>query len=136
MSTRASRTSEPSGWASDSRGRGLLGHLDLLVLAAALPVFILAGLSPLSYAAIAVAWLVQKALGLVLERRAEASRDPKTVAGLMVGGTLGRAFLTFPPLVAVAIADEEAGLPALLLVFVLFTVYFLTKVLQRALAVG
>ncbi len=81
----------------------------------------------------AVAWLAQKVVGLLLQRRAEALRDPRAVGGLIVGGTLARAFLTFPPLVALGIVDEEAGLPALGLVFVLFTVYFLTKVIQRAL---
>lgn len=116
-------------------GRGVVGHLDLVVLVLALPVFVLGGLSAASYSVIAAAWLVQKGLGLFLERRAVARRDPKGAAGLMVGGTLARAFLVFPTLVAVGIADEEAGLPALGLVFVLFTVYFVTKVLQRALTV-
>ena len=65
--------------------------LDLVVLALALPIFVLAGLPLAGYAAGAGAWLVQRAIQVTLERRARASDDPRTVAGLTASSMIGRA---------------------------------------------
>jgi len=57
-----------------------LRYLDLVLLVLALPVFVLGGLPLLGYAAGAVAWLVQRAIQVVLSRKAAESDDPRTVA--------------------------------------------------------
>ena len=44
----------------------------------------LAGLPMLGYAAGAVAWLVQRAIQIVLNRKAAAADDPRTVVGITV----------------------------------------------------
>jgi len=106
--------------------------LDLVVLALALPVFVLAGLPLAGYAAAAGAWLVQRAIQVTLERRAKASDDPRTVVGLTAGRMIGRGWLVALTIFGVGVAvDREAGLSAAVLVIVLFTVYFTVSMIVR-----
>lgn len=112
----------------------LVRNLDLVVLALALPVFLLAGLSLAGYAAMAVIWLAQRALGVVLQGRADASDDPRTVVGLLAGGSMARAWLTALAILATGLVDERAGLAAVLLALVLFTTHFATRLLERGIA--
>jgi hypothetical protein len=106
--------------------------LDLVVLALALPIFVLADLPLAGYAAAAGAWLVQRAIQVTLERRAKASDDPRTVVGLTAGSMIGRGWLVALTIFAVGVAvDREAGLSAAVLVIVLFTVYFTVSMTLR-----
>ena len=106
--------------------------LDLVVLALALPIFVLAGLPLAGYAAGAGAWLVQRAIQVTLERRARASDDPRTVVGLTAGSMIGRGWLVALTIFGVGVAvDREAGLSAAVLVIVLFTVYFTVTMILR-----
>ena len=106
--------------------------LDLVVLALALPIFVLAGLPLAGYAAAAGAWLVQRAIQVTLERRAKASDDPRTVVGLTAGSMIGRGWLVALTIFGVGVAvDREAGLSAAVLVIVLFTVYFTVTMILR-----
>ena len=106
--------------------------LDLVVLALALPIFVLAGLPLAGYAAAAGAWLVQRAIQVTLERRAKASDDPRTVVGLTAGSMIGRGWLVALTIFGVGVAvDREAGLSAAVLVIVLFTVYFTVSMIVR-----
>jgi hypothetical protein len=106
--------------------------LDLVVLALALPIFVLAGLPLAGYAAAAGAWLIQRAIQVTLERRAKASDDPRTVVGLTAGSMIGRGWLVALTIFGVGVAvDREAGLSAAVLVIVLFTVYFTVSMILR-----
>ena len=110
-------------------------NLDLLVLAAALAVFLLADLPLLGYAAAAAAWLAQRAIGSALERRASAAEDPRAVVGLLAGGSMARAWLTALSVLAIGlVAGERAGLAAVLLVLALFTTYFTSRLIVRGVA--
>ena len=60
-------------------------YLDLIILAIALPIFIVAGWPLGGYAAAAIAWLAQRAINDYTSKRAAASDDPKTVVGLTAG---------------------------------------------------
>jgi hypothetical protein len=68
-------------------------HLDIVILILALPVFLAADLPMLGYAAGAVAWLVQRAIQIVLNRKAAAAEDPRTVVGIAAGSMIGRGWL-------------------------------------------
>jgi hypothetical protein len=103
---------------------GAVRFLDLAVLALALPVFIAAGLPVIGWAAAGAAWLVQRALQVALERRARASDDPRTVAGLITGSMIARAWIMALAVFGVGLAEREAGLAAAVLTIALFTVYF------------
>jgi hypothetical protein len=106
---------------------GAVRFLDLAVLALALPVFIAAGLPVIGWAAAGAAWLVQRALQVALERRARASDDPRTVAGLITGSMIARAWIMALAVFGVGLAEREAGLAAAVLTITLFTVYFSTS---------
>src|SRR5688572_1950321 len=109
----------------------VLRHLDLVLLALALPVFLVAGLPMLGYAAGAAAWLLQKAIQHVLNRKAAASEDPRTVVGLQAGSMIGRGWLVALIIFAAGLEDNDAGLAAAVLVIVLFTAYFTVSMILR-----
>jgi hypothetical protein len=109
-------------------------HLDLVILAVALPIFLAAGWPLLGYAAGAAAWLVQRLIAQQLARRAAASDDPRTVVGLTAGSMIGRGWLvalTIFGAYLVAGSDDSVGLAAAVLVVVLFTAYFTVSLILR-----
>ena len=108
-----------------------LRYLDLVLLALALPLFLVAGLPMLGYPAGAAAWLVQRGLQVWLNRRAEASDDPRTVVGITAGSMIGRGWLVALTIFAAGLRDEDAGLAAAVLVIVLFTAYFTVSMIMR-----
>src|SRR5918912_2296890 len=105
--------------------------LDLVMLAVALPVFVVAGLPLLGYAAAAAAWLAQRAIQVAVNRKAARTDDPRTVVGLLAGSMIGRGWLVALTIFAAGLADEEAGLAAPVLVIVLFTAYFTVSMIMR-----
>ena len=112
--------------------RRLARWADLVLLALALPVFALAGLPMLGYAAAAAAWLAQRAIQTVVNRRARASDDPRTVAGLLAGSMIARGWLVALAVFGVGMLGErEDGLAAAVLVIALFTTYFTAQMFVR-----
>lgn len=109
----------------------VLRQLDLVVLAIALPVFLAAGFPLAGYAVGAGAWLVQKLVKHVLERRAAASDDPRTVVGLAAGSMIARGWFVAIAIFLVGLSSNRAGLSAAVLVIALFTVYFTTSMILR-----
>jgi hypothetical protein len=106
-------------------------YLDLVLLAVALPVFVIGGLPMLGYAAGAGAWLVQRGLQVALNRKAAAADDPRVTVGIVAGSMIGRAWLVALTIFAAGLADEDAGLAAAVLVIVLFTAYFTVSMIMR-----
>jgi hypothetical protein len=109
-------------------------YLDLVLLAIALPVFVIAGWPLFGYAAGAFAWLAQRAINEVLSKRAAASDDPKTVAGLIAGSMIGRGWLvalTIFGAYLIAGKDDAVGLSAAVLIVILFTAYFTVSLILR-----
>jgi hypothetical protein len=110
----------------------VLRYLDLVLLAVALPVFLLADLPLLGYAAAAVAWLLQRALQAQTDRRARESDDPRRVAGLLAGSMIARGWLLALAVFGVGMAAERAdGLAAAVLAISLFTAYFSGTMVTR-----
>src|SRR5206468_10051232 len=64
--------------------------LDLVLLALALPVFLIAGLPVLGWVTGAAIWLMWRGIGAWADRRALAARDARVVAGYEGGGVIGR----------------------------------------------
>jgi hypothetical protein len=106
-------------------------NLDLVLLALALPIFLVGDLPMAGYAAGAGAWLVQRGVQVLLNRRAAASQDPRAVVGITVGSMIGRGWLVALTIFAVGLSDEDAGLAAAVLVIVLFTAYFTVSMIMR-----
>lgn len=107
-------------------------YLDLLVLTFALPVFLAAGLPILGWVAGGGAWIAQRLVRDVLERRARASEDIRTVAGLTAGSMIARGWLVALAVFVVGVTtDNETGLSAAVLVIALFTVFFSMNMFNR-----
>jgi hypothetical protein len=107
-------------------------YLDFVVLLLALPIFLLAGFPIAGYAVGAGAWIVQRAVQLVLLGRAARSTDPRTIVGITAASMIGRGWFCAIAIFLVGILDsDEAGLAAALLVIALFTVYFTVQMIVR-----
>lgn len=108
-------------------------NLDLVLLALALVVFLVAGIPIAGWLAATGAWLVQRVVRATLTRRAEASDDPRTTVGLMAGSMIGRGWLVAGVILAVGLANSKAGLAAAVLLLAVFTIQFTTGMVMRPL---
>jgi hypothetical protein len=108
-------------------------YLDLVVLVVVLPVFVLADLPLLGWAAGAGVWVLQRVIQEFVQRRANASEDPRTVVGLLAGSMIGRGWLVALTILLVGLGDNDAGLAAALLVISLFTIYLTVQMIARPL---
>jgi hypothetical protein len=109
----------------------VMRYLDLAVLALALPIFIAADLPLLGWAGAAGAWLVQRGAQHLMERRARASDDLRTMAGLMTGSMIARGWMLAGTIFVVGLSEREAGLAAAILAITLFTFYFAGQMIAR-----
>ena len=106
-------------------------YLDLALLALALPVFLAADLPLLGWAGAAFGWLTQRGIQVLIERRARASDDPRTVAGLLAASMIARGWIIAGSIFAVGLSEREAGLSAAILSITLFTFYFTGQLIGR-----
>jgi len=106
--------------------------IDVVLVVAAAPFVLLTGLPALGYVVGAVAWVVTRVLAHLVERRAQASKDPKTVAGLTLFTGLGRAWLLGLTILVVGLAGaRKDGLTAAILIAAAFTTYLVTGLATR-----
>jgi hypothetical protein len=112
---------------------GVVRFLDLVVLLLALPVFLLADLPLGAYLAGGGAWIVQRLIQWVLQRRVATSEDARTVVGFTAASMILRGWLVALTIFLVGLSDEDAGLAAAILVISLFTVYFAIQLALRPL---
>ena len=120
--------------ASEPRGLSaalvtLARYLDLVVLVAALPVFILGEQPILGWAAIAVAWPAQRLMQAVIENRAADTDDAKAFFRYMAGSLIGRSWLIALTIFAVGIIDRPTGFAAAVLALIVFTTYLVVSLL-------
>jgi uncharacterized membrane protein YkgB len=102
-------------------------YVDLVLLAAALAVFLVAGLPMLGFAVGAAAWLVQRGAQMLAAGRVRAelkAGNRQKAMGIVAATTLGRVWLMATAVLLVGLAEREAGLAAAVLVLALFTVSF------------
>lgn len=114
----------------DSRSHTAIAWLDLVVLALALPVFILAGFSLVGYAVAAAVWLIQRLIQVWAGRKAaaELAAGRRNKAMGAIGATsLARPWLMAAVVLATGIVNREAGLAAAALLAILFTLNIGTR---------
>lgn len=112
----------------------LFRWLDVVLVVLAAPFVILTGLPVLGYAVGAAAWVLNRALGAFVARRASAQADVRRAVGMNLGALIARSWLVGLTILAVGLAGErEDGLTAAILLLAAFTLYFVTALLLRPL---
>ena len=108
--------------------------LDVVIVLAAAPFVVLMDVPVVGYVAGAAGWTLSRLIGWAIERRARASGDARTLAGLTLFSSLGRAWLVGLTILVVGLTGErEDGLTAALLVLVAFTIYLVCALALRPL---
>ena len=109
-----------------------LRNLDLVVLAVALPIFLVADLPIGGWLTAAGIWAMWRWIGWISDRKAAETDDPKRVVGIATGSMIGRGWLMALILVSVGLlTEDEVGLTAAVLSVVLFTAWFTTRMILR-----
>ena len=106
-------------------------HLELVLLILALPVFLVGDLPILGWLVGGGAWLAQLAIRELTIRRAAATEDVRTRVAWIAGSMIGRGWLVALTILAVGLADNDAGLAAAVLFLALFTVHFTMQLILR-----
>jgi hypothetical protein len=109
----------------------MLRYLDLFVLVLALPIIVAAGLPLLGWAGAAFGWIAQRLVNAAILQQADASDDPRTVAGLMTGSMIARGWIVAGSIFVVGLVEREAGLTAAILAITLFTIFFTAQLITR-----
>ena len=111
----------------------VLRNLDLAILAVALPIFIAAGWPILGWVTGAGLYVIQRALRVFVEHRAERAEDPRTTVGLLAGSMIGRGWLVAGVILTVGlVTDSATGLSSAVLFLATFTVSFTMTLAMRA----
>jgi hypothetical protein len=111
----------------------LLRYLDVVVVVLAAPIMLLIGVPAPGYAIGAGAWIALRAVGVIVERFATASGDPRSQIGVRLGYMLGRLFaLALTVVIARNAFGKDDGLTTLAVIVFAFTVQLVTAPLTRA----
>lgn len=111
-----------------------LRNLDLVLLALALVLFVVAGLPLLGWLTALVIWVMWRSIGTLAERRAATATDLGRMAAIATGSMIGRGWLMGLGLLGAGLAaGDDVGLSAAVLCVVLFTVSFTTRLLAGSL---
>ncbi len=115
-----------------------LRYVDLVLLAAALPVFVVADLPMTAYLVVALVWIAQHGVEVLTNRavrQAAARGDRRAAMGWVGATTLGRVWAVTLAVLLVGVLDsKDAGLAAAVLAAVLFTVHLGGRLLSRLIA--
>jgi len=109
----------------------LLRYADLILLAAALPVFLLAGWPMLGYLGGAFAWCAQRGVRAWTNKKALESDSPARVAGIVTASMIGRGWLVALSIFGVGMLENDAGLAAGVLFVIVFTFSFTVSIATR-----
>jgi len=114
-----------------------LRFLDVGLVILAAPFVVVSGLPLLGYGVGAGAWVLQRLAGELIERRAQASPDPRTAVGLSVASIIARAWVVGLAVLTVGLAGtRDDGAMAAATVLAAFTIYFAMNLLVRSLERG
>jgi hypothetical protein len=111
-------------------GVRILRNIDVALLVVALPVWIVAALPILGWAAATVSWLAARWLQAFAERRALAKGTRQAVLGARAASLLGRLYIVTIAVFVAGVIDRKSGLTGAVLAVVVFTVYFISLFLK------
>jgi hypothetical protein len=110
----------------------VLRYLDVVLVALAAPIMLLIGVSPAGYLIAAGAWIALRAVGVAVEGYADGVSDVNRAVGARLGYMLGRLFALAIAVILVRKADgQDAGLAALAVIVIAFTVQLATSAITR-----
>jgi hypothetical protein len=108
-----------------------LRFLDVAIVVFFAPILIVAGAPLLGYAVGAAGWILARAGGELLDRRAR-TVDPRTGIGLQVAGMMGRAWVVGLAVVGASLAGgRDDAVCAAVVALIAFTVYFALSIIVR-----
>ena len=111
---------------------GPLRYIDVIMIVVAAPILLLIGVPVSGYAAGAGVWLLTRAIGLAVDRHAAAVADPRRELTLRLAFTMTRIFaLAITVILVRKDAGQDAGLTALAVVVVAFTINFFLSLGDR-----
>jgi hypothetical protein len=108
----------------------LIAYLDVVLVVLAAPIALLTGVSALGYGIGGGAWLVLRAVGVAVERMAISSTDARQQISLRMAYMLGRLFLLALAVILARRDSQNAGLAALIVVVVAFTIQLATAAMS------
>ena len=110
----------------------ILRYFDVALVLVAAPILILIGVPAEGYAIGGGAWIVLRAVGVGVERVANATPEARTQISVRLGYMLGRLFaLALAVIIARRNGNQHDGLTALVVIAVAFTVQLATSALTR-----
>jgi hypothetical protein len=110
----------------------LVEYLDVVLVVLGAPIVLLTGGSAKGYAIGGGAWLVLRVVGIAVERAVSATDDARRQISLRMAYMLGRLFLlALAVILAQQSGGRHAGLTALVIVVVAFTVQLATSAVSR-----
>jgi hypothetical protein len=123
---------EPASGAHGGRFAPIARSADLILLAIALPVFLVANLPVEGYLAVAAAWIAQRAVQHWAGARVAQASERTSALRLIAGTFMARLWLiTIAILLVGVLGDDEAGLSAAVLAAALVTANLAGEALTR-----
>jgi hypothetical protein len=110
----------------------VLGYMDVVLIVLAAPIMLLMGVPVSGYGIAAGVWVALRALGVGVDRYANATPDANRQIGVRMGYMLGRLFTLAIVVILVRKSDgQDAGLTALAVIVFAFTAQLVSSAFTR-----
>src|SRR4051794_38311327 len=131
LSTHALGTTDMAAAPETPTSVRVLKNVDVIVLAVALVLFLIAGFPIAGWAAGAGAWAIQRGINELAVRKATSAEDVRTRVGLLAGSMILRGWVVAGIIIAVGIGNHDAGLAAAVLFLMVFTLQLTMTMAMR-----
>jgi hypothetical protein len=109
----------------------VLKNVDVIALAVALVLFLIAGFPIAGWIAGAGAWAIQRGINELAVRKAISAEDVRTRVGLLAGSMIVRGWIVAGIIIAVGVGNRDAGLSAAILFLLVFTLQLTMTMAMR-----
>jgi hypothetical protein len=109
----------------------VLKNVDVIALAVALVLFLVAGFPLLGWITGAGAWAVQRGINELAIRKANSAEDVRARVGFLAGSMILRGWVVAGIIVAVGLGNSDAGLAAAVLFLAVFTLQLTMTMAMR-----
>ena len=109
----------------------ILKNVDVIALAVALVLFVVAGFPILGWVTGAGAWTIQRLINELAVRKAKSADDVRARVGLLAGSMILRGWVVAGIIVAVGVGNSDAGLAAAVLFLAVFTLQLTMTMAMR-----